>query len=185
MRGRLSLLKRYGRPPSAHLGFAATADTHSALLAGCSRPAGDGHPVRTERPIHTMKATFEQQDRRSAKNGAGCRQTGTCQRPFDATILYDPQALERHAPLGGRLTWTAESSHMPTRKPRNRAFLSVAGEDVEAARRLASAFSPNLIYLYEQSGKNAADLWAEESAAIRDSSYQGRPPGSAGEAVEV
>lgn len=53
---------------------------------------------------------------------------------------------------------------------RNRAFLSVAGEDVTAARRLASAFTPNLIYLYEQSGQHAADLWAEESAALRDSS---------------
>jgi tetratricopeptide (TPR) repeat protein len=58
---------------------------------------------------------------------------------------------------------------MPT-PLRNRAFLSVAGEDVAAARRLASAFTPNLIYLYEQSGQHAADLWAEESAALRDSS---------------
>lgn len=41
---------------------------------------------------------------------------------------------------------------------RNRAFLSVAGEDVQAARALASAFTPNLTYLYERNGQNAADL---------------------------
>ncbi|MFY1893336.1 hypothetical protein [Achromobacter xylosoxidans] len=53
---------------------------------------------------------------------------------------------------------------------RNRAFLSVAGEDVQAARALASAFTPNLTYLYERNGQNAADLWAEESLALRESS---------------
>lgn len=52
----------------------------------------------------------------------------------------------------------------------NRAFLSVAGEDVVHARNLASSFTPNLIYLYEQSGEMAANLWEEESAALRKAS---------------
>lgn len=52
----------------------------------------------------------------------------------------------------------------------NRAFLSVAGEDIAHARQLATCFTPNLTYLYERSGELAADLWEEESAALRNSS---------------
>ena len=50
-----------------------------------------------------------------------------------------------------------------------KAFFSVAGEDVEKARGIATEFAANQIYLYDESGQHAADMWEEEAKELRDS----------------
>ena len=50
-----------------------------------------------------------------------------------------------------------------------KAFISVAGEDVEKARQMAKEFTANLIYLYDESGQHGADMWIEEANALRAS----------------
>ena len=51
-----------------------------------------------------------------------------------------------------------------------KAFISVAGEDVEKAREVAKEFTANLIYLYDESGQHGVDMWNEEANV--DSSAQ-------------
>ena len=51
-----------------------------------------------------------------------------------------------------------------------KAFISVAGEDVEKAREVAKEFTANLIYLYDESGQHGVDMWNEEANALRASS---------------
>jgi tetratricopeptide (TPR) repeat protein len=51
----------------------------------------------------------------------------------------------------------------------HKAFISVAGEDVSKARQVTSEFVANQIYLYDESGKHAADMWQEEADALRAS----------------
>jgi TIR domain len=51
----------------------------------------------------------------------------------------------------------------------HKAFISVAGEDVAKAREIASEFAANQIYLYDESGQHAADMWQEEADALRAS----------------
>jgi tetratricopeptide (TPR) repeat protein len=49
----------------------------------------------------------------------------------------------------------------------HKAFFSVAGEDVAKAREVASEFAANQIYLYDESGLHATDMWQEEADALR------------------
>lgn len=51
----------------------------------------------------------------------------------------------------------------------HKAFISVAGEDIAKAREVASQFAANQIYLYDESGEYGADMWQEESEALRAS----------------
>lgn len=50
-----------------------------------------------------------------------------------------------------------------------KAFFSVAGEDVEKAREIAAEFAANQVYLYDESGQHAADMWEEEAKELQDS----------------
>jgi superfamily II DNA or RNA helicase len=50
-----------------------------------------------------------------------------------------------------------------------KAFFSVAGEDVEKARGIAAEFAANQIYIFDESGRHAADMWEEEAKELRDS----------------
>lgn len=50
-----------------------------------------------------------------------------------------------------------------------KAFFSVAGEDVEKARGVAAEFAANQVYLYDESGEHAADMWQEEASELRAS----------------
>ena len=51
----------------------------------------------------------------------------------------------------------------------NRAFFSVAGEDVAKASDIAADFASNQIYLYDETGQDAVDMWREEATELRAS----------------
>lgn len=52
----------------------------------------------------------------------------------------------------------------------HRAFISVAHEDIEFATAVKNEFLASLLYLYTDSGRDGADMWQEEEAALRASS---------------